>query len=430
MARRAVERLTALRVARLDRVGNHPDGAGLYLRIDGTGRRSWAFRYKLAKVSHWAGLGPYPDVTLAEARDLARDCRAMLRAGRDPIAERRRRVAEARGGESPTFATAAAAYVEAHRPEWRNAKHGAQWEATLAAYAFPVLGAMPVNQIEVAHILAVLRPIWTSKPETASRVRGRIEAILAAATAQHWRTGPNPAAWRGHLDHLLAERAKVQRVKHHAALPWRDLPALIARLRGVILANLPDANSANSANSRRGAASLCLEWTILTAARSGEARGACWSEIDLAAATWTIPGERMKGGRDHRVPLSDAALALLRAVEPLRAHPGPDALVFPGGRPGRPLSDVAVSKALAAAGGEGATVHGMRSAFRDWCAEKTNYPREVAETALAHANKDKVEGAYLRSDHLDRRRLLMRDWAGFLARPVAEAAEVVPLRRA
>lgn len=419
---RLANRLTAQRIARLDKAGQYADGDGLYLAIDRAGTRSWKFRYRVGGADHWCGLGPIRDVSLAEAREAARDCRRMLRAGLDPIETRRRQRAEARAGAAgETFAEVATLYIDAHRAGWRSPKHAAQWRTTLETYAFPVMGDLPVAAVGVAHVMRVLEPIWREKPETASRVRGRIEALLDYATARGWRTGDNPARWRGHLDNLLPARAKVQRVQHHAAMPWRDLPALIARLRGAD-------NTDTSDKRRRGVASWCLEWTILTACRSGEARGATWVEIDLAGAVWTIPGQRMKGGRDHRVPLSDAALDLLRAVAPLRAHPGPDALLFPGGRPGRPLSDVALADALAGAGGESVTVHGMRSAFRDWCAEATNYPREIAEAALAHANRDKTEAAYARTDHMERRRRLMGEWAGFLARPMAEGAEVVPIR--
>lgn len=409
MARRLVERLTARRAATLTAPGNHPDGMGIYLRIDAKGGKSWAFRYKRGDVAHWCGLGSSHDVSLAEARELARQCRVMLRNGLDPITERRRAVARARAGAGPTFEEAARAYIEAHMPEWKNEKHAAQWGATLAAYAFPIMGAIPVNLLDTGHVLAVLRPVWLAKSETASRLRGRIESVLDAATARGWRTGENPARWRGHLDNLLAARSKVSRVVHHAAMPWRELPGLMAKL------------------AESGAVSArCLQFLILTAARSGEARGASWQEIDLDAGVWAIPGERMKAGREHRVPLSAPALAILR--EMLTHRHGADALVFPGGRPGRPLSDVALAKALRVAGGEDATVHGLRSTFRDWCAEMTAYPREIAETALAHVNRDKTEAAYVRTDHIDQRRRLMAAWADFLSRPAAAAGAVVPLR--
>ncbi|MDE8344178.1 MAG: site-specific integrase, partial [Acidocella sp.] len=295
----------------------------------------------------------------------------------------------------------------AHAAGWRNAKHGAQWAATLEAYAFPVIGAHSVAAISTSDVLDILRPIWTEKPETASRLRGRIEAVLDYAKAQGWRSGENPAAWKGNLDNLLPARSKVARVTHHPAIPYADLPPVMARLL-----------DAEPVSAR------CLAFAILTAARSGEARGARWDEIDVDAATWTVPGERMKAGRPHRVPLSEAALDILRAIQPLQR--GLDGLVFPGGKAGRPLSDVALSKALVAAAGEGFTVHGCRSSFRDWCAEQTSYASEIAEAALAHTNRDKVEAAYQRSDLIERRARLMQDWSDYLTRPAGGA--VVPIR--
>ncbi|WP_286705472.1 site-specific integrase [Acidiphilium sp. 37-64-53] len=270
-----------------------------------------------------------------------------------------------------------------------------------------MIGNKPVQAVTIDDVLSILTPIWTMKPETASRLRGRIEKVLDYARAQGWRAGDNPAARKGNLDHLLAPRSKVASVRHHAALPYAELAAVMARLLAA------DAVSAH-----------CLAFTILTAARSGEARGARWDEIDMQARTWTIPPARMKAGRPHRVPLSDAALAVLLAVKPLQRTP--DGLVFPGGRIGRPLSDVGLSKALTAAAGEGFTVHGCRSGFRDWCAEMTAYPREIAEAALAHTNSDRTEAAYQRSDLIERRTRMMQDWADYLARPVAGG--VVPIR--
>ncbi|MBO0736608.1 MAG: site-specific integrase, partial [Alphaproteobacteria bacterium] len=295
-----------------------------------------------------------------------------------------------------------------HEASWRNPKHRQQWRNTLGYYVLPAIGELPVAAVDTGAVMKILEPLWRDKTETASRVRGRIESILDYAKARGWRDGENPARWRGHLDHLLPKRGKVQRVEHHDALPWRECGGFVQRVRQ------HDAMSAR-----------CLEFLILTTSRSGEARGARWSEIDLDDAVWTVPGERMKAGREHRVPLSDAALDVLRTMAALGSEPGE--LVFPGMKNGRPLSDVALAKAVVAAGGNGATVHGFRSTFRDWCAESTNHPRELAEAALAHTLKDKVEAAYQRGDLLEKRRRLMADWAAFCAKP-AVAGEVVPLR--
>lgn len=403
-------KLTALQVKKMTKPGHHGDGGGLYLRV-GDGRKSWMFRYKVAGKTTWLGLGPESDYTLAEAREAARQCRRQLREGIDPLEARRAAKATTQEAEGLTFQVMAEKYIKAHEAEWRNAKHAAQWAATLTAYAYPIMGNKPVHSIDVADVLEALEPIWTEKPETASRVRGRIEAVLDYAAARKLRSSENPARWRGHLDHLLPARAKVARVEHHAAIPYADLPALMVKL-----------------SASRGMAAMCLRFDILTAARSGEARGATWGEIDVESATWTIPGNRMKAGREHRVPLSAPALAILREVAQLGTDPAQ--LVFPGAVKGKPLSDVALNKALATAGGGAFTVHGMRSTFRDWCAERTTYPREVAEAALAHTNKDKVEAAYLRGDHFEQRRRLMDDWAAYATTPAAPAGQVVNIGKA
>jgi integrase len=402
-------KLTALAVRRAIANGFYLDGRGLYLRIE-DGRRLWVFRYTMpgsGKPPRWYSIGPERDISLAQARDMARELRLNVRAGIDPALERKAAKAAAKAKAEYSFEHVAGLYIEAHKAGWRNAKHGAQWQATLAAYAFPLIGPKPVQAVSIDDVLAILRPIWTTKPETASRLRGRIEAILDYARAQGWRVGDNPAARKGNLDHLLPARSKVASVKHHSAIPYDALAPVMSRLGAT------DTMAAH-----------CLRFLILTAARSGEARGARWSEIDLDARTWTIPAERMKAGRSHRVPLSDAALSVLLAVKPLQR--APDGLVFPGGKIGRPLSDVGLSKALTAAAGEGWTVHGMRSTFREWAAEQTAYASETAELALAHTNKDRVEAAYQRSDLIERRTRLMQDWADYLTRPAAGG--VVPIR--
>lgn len=411
MPRRA-KPLKAVFIPHLPR-GRHHDGGGLVLLVRPSGRW-WIARITANGKRREIGLGPAVGpaaVPLAEARRKAAELRRQARAGIDPLAERdaerARRRAEAAAAQAAriTFETAMREYITAHQAGWRNQKHAQQWEATLRQHAASLL-PMPVGEVATEHVLATLRPIWTALPETASRVRGRVEAVLDLATVRGWRAGENPARWRGHLSHLLPARAKVARVEHHAAVPWRELPAVMARLA-----------------ESSGTAASCLRFAVLTAARSGEARGATWAEIDLGNALWTVPAARMKAGREHRVPLSDAAVALLREMEPLRRA---DGLAFPGGRVGRPLSDVSLAKALRLAGGGDATVHGMRSAFRDWASEVARAPREVAEATLAHANKDRVESAYLRSDFLDARRELMAAWARHCT---GRAGAVVALRR-
>ena len=404
-------KLTALQVKNLTTPGHHGDGGGLYLRIR-DGRKVWFFRYKVQGKTHWLGLGPAGDYTLAEAREAARQCRRQLREGIDPLEARRAAKDAAQASREMTFKAVAEAYIAAHKDTWRNAKHREQWPSTLETYVYPRFGQKPVNAVTVHDVLGVLRPIWHEKPETASRVRGRIETVLDSATAQHLRAGENPARWRGHLEHLLPKREKLAKVEHHAAAPWAELPTLYRKL-----------------TESKGMAALCLRFLILTAARSGEARGATWGEIDMKAKTWTVPAERMKADREHRVPLSAPALAILQEMAQLGTDPA--RLVFPGQAKGKPLSDVALNKALATAGGGDFTVHGMRSTFRDWCAERaTGYPREVAEAALAHTNKDKVEAAYLRGDHFEQRRRLMDSWATHATTPAAPAGRVVSIGKA
>jgi integrase len=407
-------RLTALMVARDLPPGMYGDGGGLYLRVQPAGK-SWIFRYRFAGRRRDMGLGQYPVVPLAEARRKADEARRKLAAGVDPIGAAR--AAAAASGGIPTFREAAERYIAAHEDSWRNPKHRQQWRNTLVTYAFPRIGPMSVADIAVGDVLRVLEPIWKVKPETASRLRGRIETVIDWAIARDYRTAENPARWRGRLQQLLPAKAKVRRVEHHAALAWRDVGAFLAELR-----------------ERSGSAARALEFAILTAARSGEVRGATWAEVDLATATWTIPGDRMKSGREHRVPLSDAALAVLqrlqpehRAVHGAKAAPAADGFVFIGGRAGRKLSENAVMALLKRMDRADVTGHGFRSTFRDWAAEATAYPREVAEAALAHVNKDRVEAAYLRGDHLEKRRRLMAEWAEFCSR-AGGGGDVVPIR--
>ena len=362
--------------------GRHGDGRGLFLYVKPTGSRSWVLRYQVQGRRRDLGLGAYPDVSLAMARERATEARRLIANGDDPIAKRQQ-------SKPKTFKEAALELIESKRPGWKNAKHSAQWVSTLERYVFPKIGSVQVTKIETADVIGALTPIWTGKPETASRVRQRIEAVIDYATALGIRNGDNPARWRGHLDHLLPKPKKVRAVRHHPALPH----ALIADFM-------------RDLSMREGVAARALGFTILTAARSGETRGMIWAEVDLENRLWTIPAVRMRAGKEHRVPLSDAALALLG---PRRND---KALVFESeAKPGKPISDMSMTAVLRRMERSDITVHGFRSTFRDWAGETTGFPREVVEAALAHGIKDKAEAAYARSDLFDKRRKLMEAWA-------------------
>ncbi len=361
------------------------------------------------------GLGPFPDISLAEARLKALEQRKLRHAGIDPLDARtaQRRAERLVVANGRTFRECAEELIKRNRPAWRSAKHAGEWATTLETYAYPKLGALPVAAINTGLIVQVLEPIWEIKPETASRLRGRIEMVLDAATVRGFREGPNPAQWKGTLAHVFTARSKVRPVQHHSAMPFHEISSFMAVLR-----------------ERAGIVAPALEFTILTVARTGEVLGARWSEIDLDAKVWTIPPSRMKAGREHRVPLSEAALAALAKVRPLAllkdGEPDPAAPVFPGLRRALPLSNVVMLRLLRRIGRGESTTHGFRSTFRDWCAERTAYPRETVEMALAHAVESKVERAYRRSDLFEKRRELMDAWAYFCEAP--PAGEVVPLR--
>jgi integrase len=401
MPRRA-KGLSAAKVAKA-KPGRYGDGAGLYLSVKSAEARSWVFRYVRAGKMREMGLGPASGraaVSLADARKKARILHDLHREGRDPLEERNagRALQAAEAAKAVSFSEAANRYIEAHRAGWRNAKHAAQWRSTLATYAESVFGPLPVNQIDTGLVLKVLEPIWTAKPETANRVRGRVEAVLDWAKARGYRQGENPAHWRGHLDHLLAARSKVRRVKHHAALPYAEIGSFVAQL-----------------HEQDGIAARALEFLILTAARTGEVIGTRWSEIDLAERLWIVPAERTKNSKEHRVPLS------VRAIDILEQMPHASDRVFK-------LPNMAFLMLLRRMGQHGSiTTHGFRSSFRDWCAERTNFPSEVAEMALGHAVGDKVEAAYRRGDLFEKRRQLMDAWATFCSMPSRDGAKVVPL---
>jgi integrase len=395
--------LTALKVSKQLPPGKYGDGNGLWLQVSQWGTKSWLYRYQIAGKARSMGLGAAEVVSLVEARDLAHEARRQIREGRDPIAARKAAKAQQAiaAASGMTFQDAAAATIAAHEGTWTNAEHRRQWKSSLEQYAYPILGKLPVAAIDTALVLKCLEPIWTTKRTTADRVRGRIESVLDWATARGYRTGDNPARWRGHLEYLLAGQGTD--TVHLKALPYDALPEFLHRLRG-----------------REGVTPKALEFTILTAARTGEALGARWSEID--GSIWTVPAARMKGRREHRVPLSRAALALLKEL------PREGESVFIGARAGRPLHGKAMNELLEAMGVD-ATVHGFRSSFRDWAAECTAYPREVCEMALAHAIPSKVEASYRRGDLFEKRRRLMEDWAKYCAAPAAaKGSKVVALR--
>jgi integrase len=406
----ASEKLTATRVARARVPGMTGDGGGLWLRITAGGSKGWIFRFMLAGRSRAMGLGSVNYVTLAEARELARQYRKLVKQGLDPIEARRAEstALQLEAARAITFEQCADYYIIAHQAEWED-KTANDWAATLKAYVFPVFGALPIQAVDTALVMKAIEPLWLTKLETARRIRGRIESILDWAAARGYRVGENPARWRGHLENLLAKRSKVHRVKHHAALPFVEIAAFITELR-----------------HQQGAAARALEFAVLTGARSDEALGATWDEVDFAEKHWTIPGERMKGEVTHRVPLSDRAIEILGEMHVLRQSD----LVFPG-RGGGNLSHFAMRRVLAAMDRDDLTVHGFRSTFRDWASECTNFPREVCEAALAHAIESKVEAAYRRGDLFQKRRQLMAAWARYCAAPaITSTGKVVGLAAA
>ena len=392
--------LSALAVQRLTAPGMHAVGgvAGLYLCVSPSGSRSWIARVNVDGKRREMGLGSFPDVSLSIAREKARAARSDTTMGIDPVAHRKeaRSARQALKATQKTFADCAKAYIEAHSDSWRNAKHRAQWPSTFETYVYPTMGTVLVGEVTQAHVMAVLLPIWKTKTQTATRLRGRIEQVLAWATAAGFRQGENCARWTGLLDQLLPAPGKVSKPKHHPAVRVDDMPAFIKALR-----------------QHDGLSPKALEFAVLTAARSGEVRGANWAEIDLEAAAWTVPPERMKAGKEHRVPLSAAAIKLLEAMPRIEGTE----LVFPAPRGGQ-LSDMALTALTRRMNfrddaGRVCVPHGFRSSFRDWVFERTDYPRDLAEAALAHALENKVEAAYRRGDALERRRAMMQAWANY-----------------
>lgn len=389
--------------------GRHADGGGLHLLVKQSGARSWVYRFMLMGKARDIGLGAAsgPEaISLAKARDKADALRLKVKAGIDPLEERDREAAEALAAAQAaqiagiTFKAVADDYIAENEDGWHNAKHRQQWKNTLATYVYPVIGEVPVAEVKTAQVLQILKPIWKEKPETASRVRGRIETILDAAKAREYREGENPARWRGHIAQILPARSRLTR-GHHKAMPYDAVPAFVGELR-----------------SRNAMAALALEFAILTAARTSEVLGATWDEVDFDKAVWTIAARRMKAGREHRVPLSPRAIEILEQTKPL----GKDRL-FPAERGGA-LSSMAMTMLLRRMKLD-CTVHGFRSAFRDWAAESTGYAHEVCEMALAHAIANKAEAAYRRGDLFEKRRRLLADWASYCAKPSDPNSRVV-----
>jgi integrase len=401
--------LTAKKVEKLKRPGRYGDGHGLYLQVLSPSNRSWLLRFERNGRERWMGLGPLHTFTLKEARERARKARQQLADGIDPLVAKQEQAAQQRleAAKAMTFGQCVEQYLETHDLAWKNQKHAAQWRMTLTKYC-KVISNLPVKDIDTDLVLRVLSPLWKTRTETAKRLRGRIERVLAWAKGRGLRSGENPARWDGHLDEMLAAPGKVAPVRHHPALPFTELPAFLTELR-----------------QREGISAKALEFLILTAARTGEVMGARWSEIDLAAKVWTIGAERMKARKEHKVPLSDRAVKILQSLPREDGNP----YLFIGGKKGAPLSNMAMLELMKGMR-PGYVPHGFRSTFRDWAAERTNYPNHVIEMALAHKIGDKVEAAYRRGDLFDKRRKLMDAWSQYCtAKPVEAGAKVVALSR-
>lgn len=409
---RAIERLSAVAISKLaKRKGVFCDGGGLYLHSDPPAQCSWLFRYRVTGKTRWMGLGPYPAISLAKARELASNARTLKALGTDPIEGRdaERDATRLAITKTVTFSECAESYIRAHRAGWRNSTHASQWENTLRAYANPHIGTLAVQAIDTSLVLKVLEPIWTTKPETASRLRGRIESILNWAKVRGYRDGENPARWKGHLDHLLPAKSKVRRVKHHAAMPYAEVPAFMISLR-----------------EQDGIGARAFEFLILTAARTGEVIGLRWREIDLKNKHWIVPADRMKAGKEHRVPLCPRTVAILQAIKPDTVDDC--TFVFPGSKPDKPQSNMVFLMLLRRMKFGHLTAHGFRATFKTWATERTNFPREVIEAALAHIAGDKLEVAYQRGDIFNKRLRLMTAWADYCGAKHATNVNVISMR--
>ena len=416
---RILGKLTALAVNKAKVKGLYADGGGLYLQIGATGNKSWLFRFMRYGKAHAMGLGPLNAVTLADARLKAGDCRKLLSAGLDPLDAKKSEQVQARlaAAKGTTFEACAKAYIEAHKASWRQERHAKQWGQALAKHAYPVMGKLPVDAIDTGLVMKVLDPIWQNKTETAKRLRGRIECILDWAKVREYRQGENPARWRGHLENLLARPSKLIKVEHFAALPYTKVNGFLQSL-----------------DKQAGLAAHCLKLVIYTACRSNEVLGMAWDEVDFENKVWAIPAERMKTGKEHRVPLTSPALAILKDLKRERdrdqaADKEPSPYVFPSPKGKDFLSNISMLALLKRMERKDITVHGFRSSFRDWAAEQTNFPREVAEAALAHSIQSRVEAAYRRSDLFEKRRLLMDKWARYCGQEQSEGeAKVLEMK--
>ena len=408
---RALHRLSNLKVERAKQPGMYADGGGLYLRVAEGGSKQWIYRYTTNGHNRDMGLGPVRLLTLAEARERSRAAGKLRLDGIDPIAHKhaQRGAAIVAAAGAKTFKECAGGFIRDNEKKWTHPKHRRDWERTLVRFVFPTLGNLPVASIDTPLVLKVLKPIWERTPETASRVRGRIEAVLGWATVHYLRTGDNPARWRGHLEHALPSRSEIAKVEHHAALPYTQVASFMDALR-----------------KDTSVAARCLEFITLAAVRLGEATGATWDEIDLGARTWTIPAERMKADKEHKVPLSKAAIAVLKTMREIRQND----YVFPGFKPGQPIGADALRELIKKLAGDDVTVHGLRSTFRDWAADCTSFPNELAEMALSHAIPSAVERAYRRGSMFEKRRQLMGAWADYCARACTDDRVVsMPVRR-
>ena len=396
---RSINKLTARKVASLNTKGWYGDGNGLWLKVTSSETKSWVFRYSRFKKINNMGLGSIFAVSLADARLKAQEYRATLQEGLDPLQVKRELEAKQKAEKADlvTFNHCAERYIESHKAGWKNAKHAQQWTNTIHTYASPVIGSLPIKSIDTALIMRVLEPIWLTKNETAGRLRGRIENILSWAAVQGYRAADNPAQWKGHLENLLAKPSKIKKVKHHRAMPYTDIHNFINDLR-----------------THTGVSAKALEFLIITASRTSEVIGAQWDEIDLTANVWIIPANRMKAGKEHRVPLCSRALELIEEMKAFKTND----FLFCGQTKAGGLSNAAMDKLLQKTMAKEYTVHGFRSTFRDWTAEQTNYPRDLCEMALAHTIKDKSEAAYRRGDMMEKRFNMMNDWLKYIESPL------------
>lgn len=406
-----INKLTTLQVKQLNKPGWYADGNGLYLQVSYTGSKSWVFRYQTTGKERRCGLGSYPTISLIAARDSADDCRKSRLKGIDPIEQKRRRerVKQLEKAKTFTFKECATAYIESHKAGWKNAKHCTQWTNTLTTYAYPIIGDLPVQEVDTALVMNILEPIWYTKNETASRVRSRVENVLSWAKVRQYRTGENPALWRGHLNMLLPQPSKIQKVKHFEAMPYADIPCYFKSLR-----------ESNTLTCK------ALAFTILTASRSSESRKAAWNEFDFEKNIWTIPEHKMKNDKTHRVPLTNETLKILDELKAFKRNDG-DIHIFPSYSNSGFISENTMLKKLKLTNKE-LTVHGFRSSFKDWCAEETNFQNNIVEAALAHTIKNATQAAYERGDKLRKREKIMDAWTNYCLSEITKS-NATPMKK-